>query len=280
MTDTASTARIVSVPEAAEHLGISTLRVRHRLRTGLLKGFRDNRGHWQVHLDGQSSPAPDRPLDGDALTDMLVEELLEAKDRIDDQEQAINRLLAIIERQQKVLERAIARFEAPPPAQPEAETSTRVRGLLERLLGLLETSIAQNEAADTRTERFRAVLARAVDLLEKIEPGARAAEQRTDKLGDKLAAAIDLGERAIARAEASTHHAAQLDNMLERALVAAERNAERQQQTEQRLKARDELLERSLSLIESVSSRVSGRSAMRRRWFALFGWREPRASGE
>jgi hypothetical protein len=273
MNDTESNARIVGVTEAAEHFGISTLRVRHRLRTGTLKGFRDNRGHWQVRLNDGATVGTDRPLDGNALTDMLVEELLEAKDRIDEQDQVIKRLHRIVERQQKTLDQTLARLEALSAAQPTPEATERLRKTLDRLVALLEASLAQHEAANARAERFRSMMARAIELLETLEPNARAAALRNGKLSEKLGAAIDLGDRAVARAEASSDHAAHLDGMLERALAVAEQGVERQKQTELRLKTRDELLERSLSLIETAASRISQQDAVKRRWFALFGWR-------
>lgn len=280
MNDTESNPRIVGVTEAAEHFGISTLRVRHRLRTGVLKGFRDNRGHWQVLLDDVSTSVTDRPLDGNALTDMLVEELLECKDRIDEQDQVIKRLHRIVERQQKTLDHTIARLEALSAAQPTPEATERVRKTLDRLVALLEASLAQHEAANARAERFRSMMARAIELLEALEPNARAATLRNGKLSERLAEAIDFGDRAIARAEASTDHAAHLDGMLERALAVAEQGVERQKQTELRLKSRDELLERSLSLIETTSSRIGQQNAAKRRWFALFGWRDSRRTDE
>jgi chromosome segregation ATPase len=272
--------RTGSVTEAASHFGISTLRVRHRLHAGSLKGFRDNRGHWQVYLDGASTPEPDRPLDGDALTDLLVEELVEANDRIDEQEAAIKRLQDIVERQQKILDRTIVRLEMRLTSQTDGQAADRVRKVLDRLLALLETSVAQHEAAKAEAERFRAMTARAMEMLESVEPRARAAVLRSVKLSDKLAAAVDLGDRAVERAEMSTGHATQLDNMLERALAVAEQNFEHQRMTERRLKSRDQLLERSLNLMEEAVSRVGVRNVVRRSWFALLGWRGQRSSDE
>lgn len=266
--------RAANVTEAASHLGISTLRVRHRLHAGSLKGFRDNRGHWQVYLDSAPTSEPERPLDGNALTDLLVEELLEANDRIEEQAAAITRLQGIVERQQKMLDRIIARLEIPIASQTDGEAAERVRKLLDRLVDLLETLLAQQEAANAEAERLHAMMARAMEMLEMVEPRARAAVLRSAQLSDKLAAAVDLSDRAVGRAEMSTGHAMQLDNMLERALAVAEQNAEHRRVTEQRLQSRDQLLERSLNVMEKALSRVGVRKVMRRSWCALFGWRE------
>jgi hypothetical protein len=157
-------ARTVGVAEAAEHFGISTLRVRHRLRTGALKGFRDNRGHWQVRLDSEDALDGDQALDRDALADMLIEELLEAQDRVSEQEITIGRLRNIIERQQKILDGTIVRLEASSSAQTDTATVERLRKTLDRVIALLETSIGQQEAANSRSDRFRAMMARAIGL--------------------------------------------------------------------------------------------------------------------
>jgi len=278
MEDNTETARALSVVEAAAHFGISTLRVRHRLRTGQLRGFRDNRGHWQVRLDDHIPAAEqDRPLDGQALTDMLTEELIEANDRIEDQEAIIKRLGVVVERQQKLLERIISQLETAPSPQAAAaapESSDRIRVTLDRLLALLETSLQQHEAANARAERFRAMMARAIELLEEMEPNVRAAA-RAGKLDADLTQAIDLGDRALKHAELTTHHAAQLDTMLDRALAVAESNVENRRLTEQKLKKRDELLERSFNLIEAVSTQVRGNRGRARRWLAFFSRREP-----
>jgi hypothetical protein len=265
-----NTVRVAGVAEAAAHFGISTLRVRHRLRTGMLRGFRDNRGHWQVYLDDAPATSEDRPLDGQALTDMLTEEVLEAKDRIEDQDVAIKRLHVIVERQQRLLERLIARFESVGSGDADPETIERVRRTLDRLLTLLETSLQQHEAANARAERFRAMMERAIQLLESVEPSLRETSAEGLKLVSAIDQAMDLGDRAMRQAELSTSHAARLDNMLDRALAIAETNVETHKLTEERLKSRDELLERSFNLIETASTRLQGGRAKTGSWFGLF----------
>jgi hypothetical protein len=262
--------RTVGVAEAAAHFGISTLRIRHRLRTGSLKGFRDNRGHWQVRLDGAAvSPGRDRTFDRDVLADMLVEELLEAKDRIDDQEQSIQRLRDIIERQQEIIDRTVERLGRLNAAQSEATTVQRLRKTLDRTIALLENSLDQQETANARAERFRAMMARAIELLETLESNGASASP-TVRVTETLHKAVTLGDRAVARAEISSHHAAQLDRMLERALTAAEEQVEAQKLAELRLTRRDELLERSLSLIEAATSRAIEKRKIRSRLFSFF----------
>lgn len=257
----------VSVADAASHLGISTLRVRHRLRTGTLKGFCDNRGHWQVYLDTAPTSEPERPLDGSALTDMLVEELLEANDRIAEQDAAIKRLHGIVDRQQQTLDRIIGRLETLTASEAKPERAERVRSTLKGLVELLEVVLARYAAAKADAGRFRAMTVRAIELLEGVELGRR----RNVELGDRLAAAIDVGTRAIERAELSTCHAMQLDMTLERVLALAEQNAERHRLTDQRLKRRDELLERSLAVMEAASQRLGDCGFMRRLQVALRG---------
>jgi hypothetical protein len=263
--------RPVGVAEAAAHLGISTLRVRHHLKTGALKGYRDNRGHWQVRIDGGDvASGPSHELSPETLTDMLVDELLEAKDRIDEQDQAIDRLRGIVERQQKLLDRTLARLEALSAATPGTDTADRLRNTLDRVIALLETSLQQHEAANARAERFRGMMERAIQLLEKVEPEARTAAAHDGRIAGALDKAMDVGAKAVEHAEISTHHAAQLDGMLERALAVAEHNVQTQNETERRLAGRDALLERSFALIEQASARGRGGVAARRSLFAFF----------
>lgn len=273
--DRSSAARVAGVTEAAAYFGISTLRVRHRLRTGLLRGFRDNRGHWQVYLDAIPDNGKDRPLDDQALTDMLTEELLEAKDRIEDQDTAIERLHRLVERQQKILEHVIARFETIGTSETAPDTIERVRKTLDRLLTLLlETSLRQHEAANARAGRFRAMMERAIQLLEAVEPSMRLATAESQKLaGTPLDQAIDLGDRATRQAELSTTHAARLDSMLDRALAVAETNVESHKMTEEWLKSRDELLERSFNLIEAASVRLQNSRTQKRGLLAFLSRR-------
>jgi hypothetical protein len=270
--------RAVGVAEAAARLGISTLRVRHRLRTGSLKGFRDNRGHWQVRVDGPNMPGNEQPLDRDALIDMLVEELLEAKDRADEQAGAIKRLHAIIVRQQELLDRAVARLEAPSAGQADPRSADKLTKALDRALAMLETSLARQEELTVRADRFRAMMERSLALLETVAPGAAPADG--GRMAGTLEQAFGVANKALARAEASSHHAARLDGMVERALSIAEENAESQKRAEQRVARRDALLERTLGVVEGASSRLQGDGTSRRRVFSFLNRGPRRPAGE
>ncbi|HEY5208202.1 MAG TPA: hypothetical protein VIJ42_02035 [Stellaceae bacterium] len=262
--------RPIGVAEAAARLGISTLRVRHRLRTGALKGFRDNRGHWQVRIDGGEPAGGDQPLNRDALADMLVEELLEAKDRIDDQDVAIKRLHALVARQQDLLDRTVARLEVT-ARPPTGGDGGKLKQTLDRALAMLEAAFTRQEELTARAERFRAMMDRSLALLEKVAPGTPMAPQADGRVAGTLDHAVDLADKALTRAETASHHAARLDGMLERALTIAEENSAGQQRAERRLTRHDELLERSLTLVEAAASRLVGDSAARRGVFSLFG---------
>jgi hypothetical protein len=222
--------RAVTVAEAAAHYGVSTLRIRHRLRTGALSGFHDNRNHWQVHLDTADIATSDRPLDRDALADMLVEELLEAKDRIDDQDQTIARLQALVDRQQRLLDRTVTRLESLPASPPDSALVGRLQKALDRALALLEA----------------------------VAPRVDAAEARSDRLGRTLKQALALGDQAIRRAETAANHATRLDAIVERALGEAEERKKTQESAELRLVRRDQLLDRALGLVERAALRLAG----------------------
>jgi uncharacterized coiled-coil protein SlyX len=226
-----------------------------------------------VRLDSEGAPDGDQSLDRDALADMLIEELLEAQDRVSEQEATIERLCNIIARQQKMLDETVARLEASTSAQTDTAAVERLRKTLDRVMALLEASLSQQEEANSRADRFRVMMARAIELLETFEPrigAVGATAGRSDGAAQALDKAIDLGSRAIKHAESSSYHIAQLDSMLERALSVAEQKLEAQKVAEQRLVRRDELLERSLSLIESASAHFPDKRRKRRWPFSLF----------
>lgn len=155
----------VSVAEAAARLGLSTLKVRAHLHAGHLSGFRDNRGHWHVRLDVAALPTLTGAADDRQIIDLLLEEVLELRDQSAGQEETIARLAALVEKQQAMLERALAAREA---ARPD----DALQPALTRALALAEQALTRAEAERARAEqRIRArdvLLERALGLMESM----------------------------------------------------------------------------------------------------------------
>ena len=182
----------VSVAEAAAGLGVSTLRVRAHLRAGTLAGYRDNHGHWRVRLDGAALPALAGTADEAAITELLIEELLELRDAQAETAETAARLRQVIERQQDLLDRALTLHEAGKPASDEAPLAT-----LDRAVGLAERAVLRAEADSAQAvQKLRArdeLLDRALNLLES---GLRAAPARRG-LHPLLRAAASLLRRGV-----------------------------------------------------------------------------------
>ena len=160
----------MSVAEAAARLGLSTLKVRAHLHAGHLAGFRNNRGHWRVRLDGAALP----PLQGEAderqINELMLEELLELRDQHAAQEETISRLTALVERQQALLEKSLA--------ERESRHQEGLQPALTRALEVAEKAVARAEAEKARAEqRIRArdeLLERALGLMENMLRAAEA----------------------------------------------------------------------------------------------------------
>lgn len=140
--------RALSVAEAAERLGVSTLRVRQFVAEGRLVGLRDNTGRLRVIVP-PDGPGPRRHAAEDAA-ELLLDEILELRHERSEAAVDTARLVALVERQQSLLDSAAATIEA---ADRRALTH---EGQTARALSLLERALAQAEAqraALARNER-------------------------------------------------------------------------------------------------------------------------------
>lgn len=139
----------LSVEEAAERLGVSSLRVRLWIREKRIAATLDNRGQWRVRLDGDPRDVPPTPVaDPIEAVDALIDEIMELRHTLAEQKQASQRLQILVERQQEVLEQAVARAEAERVARQDAEA--RSDGLergLERALDLADAAVRLIEKA-------------------------------------------------------------------------------------------------------------------------------------
>ena len=139
----------LSVDEAAERLGISTIRLRLWIREKRVPAVLDNQGRWRVRLDADPSNVAPVPMsDPTQAVDVLIDEIMELRQALNETRQTAERLQILAGRQQEVLAQAIDRAEAERTARVAAEEhgaalDERVR----RALDLAEAALARAERA-------------------------------------------------------------------------------------------------------------------------------------
>ncbi len=133
----------LTVEEAAERLGVSSVRVRLWIREKRVEATLDNRGCWRVRLDHDPRDVPPVPISSsDAAVDILIDEIMELRQALAEQKQASERLQVLVERQQEVLERAVTRAETDRAARQDAKAkSDRLEGGLQRAMDLADTAL-------------------------------------------------------------------------------------------------------------------------------------------
>jgi excisionase family DNA binding protein len=252
----------LSVLEAAERLGISTVRVRQYIRSGKLRGFRNNRGHWRVVPPLQSreqlaAEAGAELSESDAV-DLLVDEILELKDTLAEREERLTRLDSLIARQQQAFDRAISerndvraeRDAALVRAAASEGESGRLRELLGRTLDRLEEALARLTDADKRHRSALTTLDRALTVLDSTSQ--RFALERETRLKFEAllaAAAIDL-QRSVEDKAASAALIARREATLERTFGLLERMIENGRLAKERQAANQGLFSRVMRRLE------------------------------
>jgi excisionase family DNA binding protein len=252
----------LSVREAAERLGISTVRVRQYLRSGQLRGFRDNRGHWRVVPPLQSrerlaAEAGAELSESDAV-DLLVDEILELRDTLNEREERLARLDTVVERQQSALDRAMSqvselraeRDAALARASAGEAESERLRELLARTLERLEDALARLAAEDSRHKSALATLDRALSLLDTTTQRIALERETRLKLEKMLAEATARLELMVDDKAASAALIARREATLERALGLLERMTEADRIAKERQAANQGLITRVMRRLE------------------------------
>ena len=136
----------LSVEEAAERLGVSTLRVRKFFAEGLIDALKDNSGRWRFMVPGtglrhadSASPIPVDPVD------LLLDEIMDLRHEVVTRVADIDRLKALVVRQNQLLEKLILEKVALRQTAASAVEADLPR-LLEASLNLTERAITM--AAD------------------------------------------------------------------------------------------------------------------------------------
>jgi len=140
----------LTVDEAAQRLGVSTIRLRLWIREKRVEALLDNQGRWRVRLNVDPNTVAPVPLTGptDAI-DVLIDEIMELRLAVADTKRTAERLEILAARQQQVLDRALARAEAERAGRIAAERrATALADQVGRSLDLAEAAMAR--AADKR----------------------------------------------------------------------------------------------------------------------------------
>ncbi|MGE0734177.1 MAG: hypothetical protein AB7G15_17490 [Alphaproteobacteria bacterium] len=158
---------LLSIADAAQQLGITTIRLRQMIRDGQIAATRDNLGRARVTLPSDfsvpTSASPANPADG-AAVDILIDEILELREELGERDRGIAKLIDLAERQQKALERAVVRLEA---VTGEAGRSATVAEQRDRAVALAERAVAQLDQRTTALQKLRGLLDRAFAMFDR-----------------------------------------------------------------------------------------------------------------
>lgn len=162
----------LSVADAGRALGLNRLRVREAVLRGLLLARRDNRGHLRIDIEAVPADLAAR-LGGDApagVIDGLFDEIDELSDLLAEREGEVERTRELATRQDRALERAVALIDAGTvrsgTVQPGAQDTNEQ---LERALAMLDRSVGQLEATRAENERLTGLMDRALEATGRME---------------------------------------------------------------------------------------------------------------
>jgi excisionase family DNA binding protein len=193
----------LSLDEVALRLGVTRLRVREAIAAGVLRAQRDNRGFWRASLAdvGEASARMSQVrVAPSQLVEILFDEVEEANASLADRNADVERLSALVARQQELLERALKL--ATGPANTEThEVDRRLAALNERSQTLIDRAIGQLETSNADLVRVTGLLDRAIGAAAGLDAEvARQGEiaKRQRALLDRLFAIAEAGLTRIA----------------------------------------------------------------------------------
>jgi len=267
----------ISVREAAERLGISSVRVRHYLRVGRLAGFRDNRGHWRIATplisveDLRAGPTID--ISAADAADLLVDEIIELKDLLTERDGQLARLGALVERQQVALEDAarIAGKERNERNSSEARVA-QLSEALSRALALSDEAVARLRTTEDDNAKLRADLAQRADELAAALARIDTAEEQKRALGGTLDRALGLLDSSAAQIERGNETRQQLDGLLSDAVQRIEKLVEEKAAATDLLARREAALDRALKLLERMVEAEQRAKELRNSGQNLLSW--------
>jgi excisionase family DNA binding protein len=162
MTDDSGDAWL-SLDEAAERLAVSRLRLREAIAANALAARRDNRGFWRISLAEGADVAMRRigetRADPQQLVELLFDEIEDLNALMGERAANEERMAALIERQQALLDRALSLAELPTETGLDAE---RVAALNDRSQQLIEQTLGKIEARDAELSKLTGLMDRAL----------------------------------------------------------------------------------------------------------------------
>jgi hypothetical protein len=180
----------LSLEEAAARVGVSRMRMREAIAAGLCKGRRDNRGLWRVALGENLAALKSRietaRVAPGALVELLFDEIEENSLMLAERDATLDRMSALVERQQEILARALSLAEARAPAELD-----RIAAVNERATALIETAFQKLSSRDNEVFNLTGLLDRAFAMISKLEDEVKrqaGVEARQKGLLDRLLA--------------------------------------------------------------------------------------------
>lgn len=163
MTEPSSDAWL-SLDEVASHLGVTRLKVREAIAAGVLRAQRDNRGFWRATL-GAARQASDRiaaaKVAPTQLVEILFDEVEEATAALAERNADVERLTALLDRQQELMERAL-RVAEHAQSQQTSVPAERLAALNARSQTLIDRALTELETRDAELSKVSGLLDRAM----------------------------------------------------------------------------------------------------------------------
>jgi len=162
----------LSLAEAAKRLGVNRMRVREAIAAGAIGARRDNRSFWRVSLAADVSDVKRRMQDirpkPEVLIELLFDEIEELDTDLAERDSSLERLDAVVARQQVTLERALSLAEKSENPGTSSDRG-RLAKLSERSLLLLETTIGKIADRDADIAKLTSLLDRAFKNISGLE---------------------------------------------------------------------------------------------------------------
>ena len=180
----------LSLDEAAALWGVSRLRLREAIASGLLPAQRDNRGFWRVRGDARPDFAAAKPPP-EKLIEALFDEIEELNGALDERRQEVQRLSDVAARQETLLERALSLAEAN-PADVE-----RLAALNERSQDLAGRALASLESREQSLAQMSGLMERALDTVAGLDAEVTRQRETTEKQRALLDRVFELARTSL-----------------------------------------------------------------------------------
>lgn len=199
MTDESSDAWL-SLDEAARRLGVSRIRLREAIANDAISARRDNRGFWRVSLPEGAAATMGRigekRADPSRLIELLFDEIEDLNALLNDHTDGEARMAALIERQQAMLDRALSFAERPATSAQEIE---RIAALHDRSQRLIEQTLDKIEARDAEVSRLTDLMDRALATVAGLDAEVTRRGEVAVKQQALLARVLQLAETSLER---------------------------------------------------------------------------------